>query len=130
MEQKVVKQCCGDFLKENRINNSFNRGYFLHLITDYLFYNKYLEYFSKDIYNDYDILNKPLIEKYKVIIPDSISDKCFFNEGETKVLNLELAKKLIDEISDLDIDEIEKEINNNPSDPKWITFNPNIQFDK
>lgn len=96
------------------------------MITDYLFYNKYLEYFSKDIYNDYDILNKPLIEKYKVIIPDSIADKCFYKDGETKILNLELAQKLIDEISDLDIDEIKEEINNNPSDPKWSTFNPKI----
>lgn len=26
-----------EFLKVNKINNSFNRGYFLHLLTDYLF---------------------------------------------------------------------------------------------
>jgi len=26
------------FLQENKIDNSFKRGYFLHLITDYLFY--------------------------------------------------------------------------------------------
>ena len=31
----------GEFLKENDINNSYKRGYFLHLLTDYLFYNYY-----------------------------------------------------------------------------------------
>ena len=45
-----------EFLKVNKINNSFNRGYFLHLLTDYLFYNRYIDHTSKDIYNDYDIL--------------------------------------------------------------------------
>ena len=30
-----------EFLNEKKLNNSFNRGYFLHLYTDYLFYNKY-----------------------------------------------------------------------------------------
>ena len=29
------------FLQENKLENSFKRGYFLHLLTDYLFYNKY-----------------------------------------------------------------------------------------
>ena len=29
------------FLQDRQLNTSFNRGYFLHLLTDYLFYNKY-----------------------------------------------------------------------------------------
>ena len=28
------------FLEENVLENSFKRGYFLHLLTDYLFYNQ------------------------------------------------------------------------------------------
>ena len=31
-----------EFLQDKNIDNSFNRGYFLHLLTDYLFYNHYL----------------------------------------------------------------------------------------
>ena len=31
-----------EFLKSNEIESSFKRGYFLHLVTDYLFYNYYL----------------------------------------------------------------------------------------
>lgn len=52
---KSSKVILKDFLRENQTNTSFNRGYFLHLVTDYLFYNKYLDIFTKDIYNDYDI---------------------------------------------------------------------------
>ena len=31
------------FLSRNRVNDSFKRGCFLHLMTDYLFYNKYID---------------------------------------------------------------------------------------
>ena len=66
---------------------------FLHLVTDYLFYNKLLEVTSKDIYNDYDILNSILIEKYNVKILEKIKDKVFFKDGDTKILSKELAEK-------------------------------------
>ena len=102
------------------------RGYFLHLITDYLFYNKYLEKFSKDIYNDYDILNKRLIEKYNVVLPENIQNNVFYEDGETKILKLELAIKILDEISDLNLNAVEKEIRKNPNDEKWSKINWNI----
>ena len=38
-----------EFLKVNKIETSFKRGYFLHILTDYLFYNKYVDRMSKDI---------------------------------------------------------------------------------
>ena len=108
----------GKFLKSNKINTSFNRGYFLHLITDYLFYNYYLDKFSKDIYNDYDIINARLMEKYNVNLPIDVKDRVFFFFFLTKVLNYNLACKVIDEISNLDIDIIAKESN----DKKWNTY--------
>lgn len=123
---KSSKVILKDFLQDNEINNSYMRGYFLHLITDYLFYNKYLEKFSKDIYNDYDILNKRLIEKYNVVLPENIQNNVFYKEGETKILTMELAIKIIDEISDLNLNAVEKEIRENPNDEKWSKINWNI----
>ena len=123
---KSSKVILKDFLQDNEINNSYMRGYFLHLITDYLFYNKYLEKFSKDIYNDYDILNKRLIEKYNVVLPENVQNNVFYKEGETKILTMELAIKIIDEISDLNLNAVEKEIRENPNDEKWSKINWNI----
>lgn len=103
-----------EFLNDKKLDNSFNRGYFLHLLTDYLFYNHYISYTSKDIYNDYDILNKRLIEKYKVKIPDKIKDKIFFKEGVLKILSLEVVEKVIEDVSKLDIDTISEEVKKDP----------------
>ncbi len=123
---KSSKVILKDFLQDNEINNSYMRGYFLHLITDYLFYNKYLEKFTKDIYNDYDILNKRLIEKYNVVLPENIQNNVFYKEGETKILTMELAIKIIDEISDLNLNAVEKEIRENSNDEKWAKINWDI----
>lgn len=124
--KKSSKVILKDFLSENDINTSFKRGYFLHLVTDYLFYNKYLEKFSKEIYNDYDILNRPLIEKYNVKLPREVEKMCFYKTGETSILSLQLAQKLIDEISSLDLEKIENEIKENPNAEKWLKLNDNI----
>ena len=39
----------------------------------------------------------------------------------------ELAEKVIDEISDLDLNIIEKEIRENPDDEKWLKLNEKIK---
>lgn len=108
------------FLKVNKIDTSFNRGYFLHLLTDYLFYNKYIDKMSKDMYNDYDILNKLLIEKYDVKLPESVKEAVLFKEGKLVILSLELITKMIEDISSMDLDEIEKEVYKDPI--KWTTM--------
>ena len=112
-----------NFLKERELKNSFNRGYFLHLLTDYLFYNKYIDFFSKDIYNDYDILNRQLIDKYNVTLPEKIKKYVFFKENlELKILSLPLVEKIITDISSMQLDDIAKQVQNNPE--KWTTFRP------
>ena len=117
---KTSKPNLKRYLDENTLDSDLNKGYLLHLVTAYLFYNNYLEFFSNDIYNDYDITNKELIDKYNVTILDIIEDKIFFKDGDTKVMSIDLAKKVIDEVSELNLEEIINEINND--DPKWKTF--------
>lgn len=110
-----------NFLLENNIDTDYNQGYFLHLVTDYLFYNKYMERIKKpQIYIDYDCTNKDLIEKYNVKLIDSVKDKVFFLEGEPKILTLNLAYKVIEEISSLSLKIIEKEVIR--EDRKWNSY--------
>lgn len=108
------------FLEDKKLDTSFNRGYFLHLVTDYIFYNKFFDTFSKDIYNDYDILNCELIKEFNVILPDRIKDKVFFKEGELKLLDLGKVKKCIKYASSMEIDDIVNEINNPKYYKKWL----------
>lgn len=108
-----------EFLKENNIDNSYKRGYFLHLLTDYLFYNYYLNEFDKvKIYRDYDILNSKLINKYKVKLPEEVKDKVFNLEGKTQILHFDLACRIIDEVSKLNLEQVAKEANSE----KWNKY--------
>lgn len=110
-----------EFLKVNNIDTEFNKGHFLHIVTDYLFYNYYLEKLEKpQIFDDYDYTNKFLIEKYNVILPDKVKDKVFFKEGEPKLLTYQLACKVIDDISNLNLEKIKEEVMNN--DQKWNIY--------
>lgn len=111
------------FILSNELTNSFIRGHFLHLLTDYLFYNQYIEYFSNDIYNDYDILNSTLINMYNVKLPSKIENQVFFKEnGTLKIITLELVQNLITNISNLNIDTVANEIKLFPE--KWTTIRP------
>ena len=93
--EKSSKSNLYEFLKDKNVNNSFNRGYFLHLLTDYLFYNKYVDRMTKDMYNDYDITNKKLIDKYNVELPNEIKGSVFFKEGDLQILSYDLLYKMI-----------------------------------
>lgn len=119
-----------NYLKENNINTDYDKGYFLHLVTDYIFYNKLLEYTSKEIYNDYDILNGYLIEKYKLNIPDKIKKQVFFNEGQTKILSKELAEKTIEIVSDYKLEDIINEILDTEYIEEWDKIRKLIRLDK
>ncbi len=62
------------YLLNNNITNDYDKGVFLHLITDYLFFNNFFEKeyllktnhsdFVKDLYYSYDLNNKHLEVKY------------------------------------------------------------------
>lgn len=99
-----------EFLKRNKINTSYMEGYFFHLIVDYLFYNKYFLHPDERIYKDYDILNKELIEKYNIKIPDEIKDIVSFETGELQILEREKLFTMFEEISKKSLKEYKKEI--------------------
>lgn len=111
------------FFADKDINTDFNKGYCIHLITDYLFYNKFLTVFSSNyIYNDYDILNKELESKFKVKIPLKVRNKVFYSTGETKILNLKDTIKFIEETSSNNINDIKKAVLN--ENKNWLEIRP------
>ncbi len=111
------------FLSEKDIESDFNKGYFLHLVTDYLFYNKFLTIFSSEyIYNDYDILNKKLEKKFKVKIPIQVKEKVFYKDGEAKILNLEEVIKFIENTAKYDLNYIKEAVLKN--DKNWLEIRP------
>lgn len=118
--EKSSKVNLKEFLRENEIDNDYNKGYFLHLVTDYIFYNKFLDCFSKDIYNDYDILNEIIQKKFNVIIPESVNDKVFYKRGDTSILAEEKVIKFIEEVSDYKLSYIKEEVLKN--NKYWLEF--------
>ena len=100
-----------EFITNNNIDTDYKLGAFLHLITDYLFYNKYLKKIKKpEIYEDYDKTNKQLIEKYNIEIPEDIKQFVFFKEGTTQIFTIEMIENLIKEVSNLDLEKTKQEI--------------------
>lgn len=115
------------FLKNNKINSDFNKGYYLHLITDYIFFNYYFDHeylsnidpldFLSDLYYSYNLMNKELEKKYNLNIclkevNDFINNKTRKDlKKENRTINVPLDKtiKLIEYCSKIDIDNFKKE---------------------
>lgn len=111
------------FFYERDLDTDFTKGYFLHLVTDYLFYNKFLKKFSKkDIYTDYDITNMALKNEFKVEIPEEIADMIFFKTGDTKIIDLEETKEFIRKTSKYNLEDIKSSVLKD--DPFWLTIRP------
>lgn len=90
-------------LSQKGIEDEFDEGYFLHLVTDYLFYNKFLEKFDNRIYDDYDKLNSSLIKRYNIVLPPEIVDVVKKKEGEPVILDENELCRFIDFVGNLDI---------------------------
>jgi hypothetical protein len=94
-----------EFKKDIGFDSSYGKGYYLHLISDYIFYYKYFLNLTKAVHADYDVLNEFLIKKYEVEIPTELIDIVKFNEGTPKFINLDLVCKFIDEVSKINLEQ-------------------------
>ena len=94
------------FVQENGISCSYDEGYFLHLATDYLFYNRFLKKWDKIIYEDYDRLNSILIDKYGIKIPEDIQEKVKFKKGKPSILNEDDICNFINSVGRINIRQI------------------------
>ena len=101
-----------DFLSKYSINDSYNAGWFLHLIVDIQFYHNYFNDWDSDqnnnkelLYQDYDIINGQLIEKYNIVLPEEIKNICKIKKGELTYINMETLFEFIEELSNKSIEE-------------------------
>ena len=99
------------YLNEHGIKCEFDEGYFLHLVSDYLFYNKFLKTWDKSIYEDYDILNDRIVEEYNIVIPKEIEYAIHPKTGKLNILNIEDIEKFIKVIGNINYREIIKQKN-------------------
>ena len=80
------------YLQENNIDNDYELGIYIHLVTDYLFFsnffdNSYIESidihkFNNDLYHSYDNIDNYLVDKYNLNFPEldkimtEVKEKC------------------------------------------------------
>ena len=119
------------FLKNHEFLNDFELGWFLHLITDYLFFEEcfstdYLlqhsyEQFCKDLYFAYDHLNLYLSEKYNLTENDYIDYPDEYYPGvpyKECILQKDVIDKFINRVSSINLEEYIKKIKENKSNVK------------
>lgn len=107
-----------EFLIEHEFLSDFELGWFLHLVTDYLFFeecftteyllNRTYEAFCKDLYFAYDCLNTYIPEKYHITEVDYASYPSEYYPGipyEDSVLSKDMIDKFIERVSSVDLDE-------------------------
>ena len=94
------------------INQDYWKGYFLHLFTDYQFYNNHFnEEFEEmkrtkgNLREDYDYLFKEILERYNVTLSKYTDKYVNVKEGEPRYIKLEKLLDFIEEISDINIDD-------------------------
>ena len=110
-----------EFFEKRDIKTDFEKGYFLHLITDYLFYNKFLHVFNKFIvHNDYDLTNRQIEDEFKVKVPDKIKPNVFYKEGIPQILNVDKTKDFVRSTAKLDLETTKQSILN--GDKYWLTI--------
>lgn len=106
------------FLQDDKVNlkQDYWKGYFLHLLTDYYFYNEYFKIEHENalkigdaFYNDYDCLNKLLINKYKIKINENIQKNIQkymnFLDGKPKYLTENKTVNFIEGMAEINFNE-------------------------
>ncbi len=99
----------------------YDRAKYLHLVTDYLFYNylydEKLEILppgelNKSLYNDYDFVTNYIIHNYNISIPEQVAHLVQAKEGvgDFRFFGKKATDKFIDLVSALDMQQTNKQI--------------------
>ena len=104
-----------EFLQDKKLDSSFNEGYFLHLLADCVFYNKYFpdhrNFERAELRRDFDILNPKLIACYKITeVPEGIEKYLVPKEGKTVEYHYDKVLQFIEEVSNYELQELAEKI--------------------
>ena len=116
------------YLKEHDIETDYDRGVFLHLVTDYLFYNFFFdrEYllsvthpeFVQDLYHSYDIVNEHVKEKYDIDYSEfglEVKPLQGLDENDKGIIDIDKLDNFIEYVSSIDLDDYRNKIIENDS---------------
>lgn len=115
------------FLQDPKIDikQDFYKGYLLHLLTDYYFYNYY---FNKELleviknkdtfHSDFDCTNKMLEERYGIELSENIKKYTGYKNKNPKYINTEKLIEFIEELSEINLNE-QIELINKKSNTKF-----------
>lgn len=119
------------YLQNNEIDSDYKRGEFLHLITDYIYFNKFFtseeislrgDDFMSTMYYSYDIVKEYVEEKYNVeypgdlaVVMQAIDEKrklLGFDKGVMKdnILPQEKLDKFIEFCAGINLEEFKNEV--------------------
>lgn len=104
----TVEPDLSKFLQTNLLTNEYNMGFFITLVANKLFYSVFLKELPEGIEDDIDILNKFLIEKYEIEVPEKVKDQVVIKEGELKIIDKESIVEFIEAVSNLTVREVFK----------------------
>ena len=94
------------FLQKHDLKKDYNKGYFLHLVTDYLFYNKLLGKWAPQIYDDYNVLNPILINKYNIQLPNELQNCVKFEDKALTILKFDDIISFIETVGKMPINQM------------------------
>ena len=109
------------FLKNNNVNNSYYRGYFLHLLTDYLFYNYLIdidkvveqigvEEWKRKLYKDYNGISSKIANRINIETPEQLKKYVVSEEEATELFREQDLFDFLVNIARINIDEMVKKI--------------------
>ena len=112
-----------EYIKEHHLTTSYDKGYFLHLVTDYYFYTKFLDTnwiekidfktYKEVIYHDYQATNNYINQKYKVTYPKRIQKYNISIKEKPIILTYHAIDNFIKEMAAHNLETIYKKIQKN-----------------
>ncbi len=118
-----------EYIKSNPDLNDYTKGVFLHLITDYLFFNYFInkdylekvdyQRFCADLYYSYKMVDKYLLDKYEIDyqkIPNDLviamqeTLKEVYIKNVKNIIILDKLNNFIEYVSSIDLDNYAKQL--------------------